>query len=470
MIFQSLESLTFSVDVGKLVHHLQNERDLSILFMSALGPDTRSFLFHEYSVTDSFIESLDMWPGNLDRFDRKEFRSKIDMLTHLARHRQNLEGSSIDQEYKFYSSIIDIVVLWGYQSINESKFAIIWKSFVAFQKITMAKENLGVERAFGTMFFSQGGFDTHEQFEIYNINSFGFQENYESARMYSSSVDYLESYQTNTFGVNTSRVINEFRYQIRTFGEEARDPSRIDLLKARWHYDNVTKYLDTLLNLQSTLGYICKANLTALLKRSKTDVIINSCLLVFVLVACSFVIFSIENLTSSIQRYAGILVDRTNELSVEKRRTDSLLYQMIPKSVAKKLKKNNSINAEYFNSVTVFFSDIEGFSLISLSLPPLRLVELLNCLYGAIDNLVDQRKLYKVETINDSYMIVSGTPRGLNLQNSTKSCSNRGRGGHSGPLLRDSINSIMKIRYCIHALRHNELEHTLNLHYCRHKF
>lgn len=334
----------------------------------------------------------------------------------------------------------------------------------------MAKENLGVERAFGTMFFSQGGFDTHEQFEIYNINSFGFQENYESARMYSSSVDYLESYQTNTFGVNTSRVINEFRYQIRTFGEEARDPSRIDLLKARWHYDNVTKYLDTLLNLQSTLGYICKANLTALLKRSKTDVIINSCLLVFVLVACSFVIFSIENLTSSIQRYAGILVDRTKELSVEKRRTDSLLYQMIPKSVAKKLKKNNSINAEYFNSVTVFFSDIEGFSLISLSLPPLRLVELLNCLYGAIDNLVDQRKLYKVETINDSYMIVSGTPRGLNLQNSTKSCSNRGRGGHSGPLLRDSINSIMKIRYCIHALRHNELEHTRNLHYCRHKF
>lgn len=106
MIFQSLESLTFSIDVGKLVHHLQNERDLSILFMSALGPDTRSFLFHEYSVTDSFIESLDMWPGNLDRFDRKEFRSKIDMLTHLARHRQNLEGSSIDQEYKFYSSII----------------------------------------------------------------------------------------------------------------------------------------------------------------------------------------------------------------------------------------------------------------------------------------------------------------------------------------------------------------------------
>lgn len=413
--FQSLESLTFSIDVGKLVHHLQNERDLSILFLSALGPDTRSFLFHEYSITDNFIESLSMWPGNLDRFDRKEFRSKTELLTYLARHRQNLEGSSIDQEYKFYSSIIDIVVLWGYQSINESKFAIIWKSFVAFQKITMAKENLGVERAFGTMFFSQGGFDTHEQFEIYNINSFGFQENYESARMYSSSVDYLESYQTNTFGVNISRVINEFRFQIKAFGEEERDANRIDLLKARWHYDNVTKYLDTLLSLQTTLGYICKAKLTALLIKSKTDVIINSCLLVFVLVACSFVIFSIENLTSSIQRYAGILVDRTKELSVEKKRTDSLLYQMIPKSVAKKLKKNDSISAEYFNSVTVFFSDIEGFSRISLSLPPLRLVELLNCLYGAIDNLVDQRSLYKVETINDSYMIVSGTARGLNL-------------------------------------------------------
>lgn len=63
------ELLIFSVDVGKLVYYFQNERDLSILFMSVLGFDIRFFLFYEYLVIDSFIESLDMWLGNLDCFD-----------------------------------------------------------------------------------------------------------------------------------------------------------------------------------------------------------------------------------------------------------------------------------------------------------------------------------------------------------------------------------------------------------------
>ena len=409
--FQSIDALAFSIAVGKLIHHLQNERDLSMLYLSALGPETKSFLLQEYAITDQFIENLRMWPGNLDRYDREEFRSKRQMITHLGRHRQSLDGSTIDEEHIFYSSIIDIVVHLGYKTINESKFATIWKSLVAFQKITVAKENIGVERAFGTMFFARGGFETHTQYEIYNINRFGFIENYESARLYSPYVDYLESHELLTFGFNVSAIIKQFRYEIMAFGEEDRDPRKADLQRARWHYDNVTKYLDTLLDLQRTLGQICMTNLTSLLEKSKTGVIINSCLLVVVLLLCSFVIFSIENLTSSIQRYAGILVDRTKELSVEKKRTDSLLYQMIPKPVAKKLKRNNSINAEYFNSVTVFFSDIEGFSRISLSLPPLRLVELLNTLYGSIDSLVDQRNLYKVETINDSYMIVSGSER-----------------------------------------------------------
>lgn len=103
-----------------------------------------------------------------------------------------------------------------------------------------------------------------------------------------------------------------------------------------------------------------------------------------------------------------ILVDKTKELNFEKKRTDSLLYQMVPKEVADKLKKKEGIEAEFFKSVTVLFSDIHGFSLLSITLQPLEIVQLLNALYGAIDILLDNRDLYKVETINDSYMVVSG--------------------------------------------------------------
>ncbi len=53
---------------------------------------------------------------------------------------------------------------------------------------------------------------------------------------------------------------------------------------------------------------------------------------------------------------ATSLVDKNKELKKEKKRTDSLLYQMLPKTVADQLKKKNRAQAEYYKDVTIFFS------------------------------------------------------------------------------------------------------------------
>ncbi|XP_061187968.1 soluble guanylate cyclase gcy-31-like [Saccostrea echinata] len=406
------ESLKFSIEIGRLIHHLQKERDLSILYLSALGPETKLFLLKEYEITDKAIESIARWPGNLDRDNSEAFESKGKMMQHLVQHRQQLnrQSSDINKEMQFYTSIIDIIIYWGYKSIEESKFAVVWKSLVGFQKITSAKEDMGLERALGTMFFARGGFETHLQFEEYNMKIFGFQTNYKTARLYSSDVDYIGSYGIFSYGKNVSIIMNTYRTHILNNGEEEQSVSKIDLRNARWFYDNATLYLDKLLDLQTTLGNICLGKVDKILEDSNKDLIISACVLVFVLIACSIVIISTENLTSSIQKYVVILVDKTKELNFEKKRTDSLLYQMVPKEVADKLKKKEGIEAEYFKSVTVLFSDIHEFSRLSISLQPLEIVQLLNALYGAIDFLLDNRDLYKVETINDSYMVASGLP------------------------------------------------------------
>ena len=49
-------------------------------------------------------------------------------------------------------------VRWMYDAITESKFGIVWKVLVAYQKVVIAKEELAMERAIGTAFFSQGRF------------------------------------------------------------------------------------------------------------------------------------------------------------------------------------------------------------------------------------------------------------------------------------------------------------------------
>ena len=63
--------------------------------------------------------------------------------------------------------------------------------------------------------------------------------------------------------------------------------------------------------------------------------------------------------------------------------------------------------------MTIFFSDIVGFNRITYTVAPIELVRMLNYLYTAMDDIIDNYNVYKVETINDTYMVVSGTAYSL---------------------------------------------------------
>jgi class 3 adenylate cyclase len=97
-------------------------------------------------------------------------------------------------------------------------------------------------------------------------------------------------------------------------------------------------------------------------------------------------------------------------LEAEKEKSERLLLNILPKSIANRLKKEEATVAENFSQVTVLFADLVGFTEISERMSPPALVKLLNDIFSVFDKLVEQHQLEKIKTIGDAYMVVAGLP------------------------------------------------------------
>ncbi|KAA8593852.1 hypothetical protein FQN60_004686 [Etheostoma spectabile] len=123
----------------------------------------------------------------------------------------------------------------------------------------------------------------------------------------------------------------------------------------------------------------------------------------------------IDSMLRMLEQYSSNLEDlireRTEELELEKQRTEKLLSEMLPPSVAEALKTGATVQPEHFDHVTIYFSDIVGFTTISSLSDPIEVVDLLNDLYSLFDAVLSNHDVYKVETIGDAYMVASGLPK-----------------------------------------------------------
>ncbi|KXJ15243.1 Atrial natriuretic peptide receptor 1 [Exaiptasia diaphana] len=121
-----------------------------------------------------------------------------------------------------------------------------------------------------------------------------------------------------------------------------------------------------------------------------------------------------DNMINLIERHADnleeLVEERTRQLMEEKKKTDRLLYKMLPASVADQLKRGKSVTPELFDEVTIYFSDVVAFMDLASDSTPMEIVTLLNDLYLALDKILANYDVYKVESIGDCLLVVSGLP------------------------------------------------------------
>lgn len=103
----------------------------------------------------------------------------------------------------------------------------------------------------------------------------------------------------------------------------------------------------------------------------------------------------------------GYLLGR---LTAERARSESLLLNVLPESIAARLKTTTSVIADDFAECSVLFADISGFTSHTKLISPQQLIKELNAVFSTFDDLTNRHGAQKIKTTGDGYMAVAGVP------------------------------------------------------------
>jgi len=98
-------------------------------------------------------------------------------------------------------------------------------------------------------------------------------------------------------------------------------------------------------------------------------------------------------------------------LAEEQKKSERVLINVLPNSIAQRLKEGNGLIADGHADVTVMFADLVNFTQLTESLSPEQMVGLLNTIFSGFDELCDKYEVEKIKTIGDAYMAVGGLNR-----------------------------------------------------------
>ena len=413
-------SVEQSNEVSRLVSSLQQERSETLfsLFVTnniqsqvAVGLDLKK----RFLQTDFALENMSNWrsPVGEEMFRSKlRFQIRLDDFRKLVIENnetsQNEDQSElvVEDAMYFYTYATKVLLDDISNIIRSSNGSSTWRFLITYKNILRAIESVGIEMSFGIRYQAKGtliGKNFGKFIEHHKLSQEYLQQgetfltnmkdklkkvkNTNDFKTYNQMYKKLIQTKNITFSNETMKIKSILKYFISSLG--LIDRLRIIMLEIRFSMKDIIQTEIASVDREYAFGIF---------------------VLAILFLISPLIVVLIRNAVRALQVFSSSVKSKVRDLKREKRRSEALIYQMLPKTVADNLKSNKP-TSELFDSATVCFTEIDGFKDIARSCSPLELFDLLNIIYKTFDARIDSYDVYKVETINDSYMVASGLPQ-----------------------------------------------------------
>lgn len=387
----------------KFITNMQRERSEVAFYIFTYGKQTLGLnLSERFSITDEALEKMP-WPQmRVSEDNEKMFKSKLRFQIRHGDFRQRIsqDEEDINGILTWYNSANGVFLNHLSTGIKTTNSSTVWRYLLAYANLLRCIENLGIAVAYGIRYYGQGRI-THDNY-IQFIRHFTLGDEYlEQSQNYVSRVK--AEYDVIKDKGGHYAALEESRANVL-----AQVPQEANTDEALRFYQATYGYTEDLRVVIEGLRLRIKSIVVDELKAANQQQAFGIAILILVLIISPVIIFLVRNATITIQIFSLSLSKKALELKMEKRKADLLLFQMLPKHVAIEVQQKKKVVAERIESVTIYYSDIVDFIEMVKDSSPVETVIFLNSLYKMFDARITKYDVYKVESVNDSYMVASG--------------------------------------------------------------